>query len=261
MLVSRGSKIYICGFELRCHLPVQIKLEGIDVDGVDTSNRSMSLRKVLLQRGEFDSFRIPILKKVNFEANPGDRIGVIGRNGSGKSSLLKAIAGIYPISSGKRTVVGNIAPLIEMGIGFDPEMSGRQNIVLGLLYSGRIEEHCRELEDLVIEFSELGDHIDLPVKNYSSGMVSRLAFSIAIFQHPDILLLDEVFAAGDLGFVNKSKRIMEDKFTSVPISILVNHSSEEIIELCNKCYWFVDGEVKMVGKPKDVVGEYVKAIG
>lgn len=238
----------------------KIELKNIDVRGVDVSGRAMSLRKVLLFKGDFKVANLPIIQNVDFNAYPGDRIGIVGRNGSGKSSLLKAIAGIYPVSSGERIVEGTIAPLIEMGVGFDFELSGRQNIKLGLLYSGRIAEYCQELEDRVIEFSELGEHIDLPMKNYSSGMISRLAFSVSIFQMPDILLLDEVFAAGDVGFVTKSKKLMLEKFTNVPISILVNHSSQEILELCNKVYWMENGAVKMVGKPEEVVSAYEKGI-
>lgn len=241
--------------------PVGINLEKVSVDGVDTSNRSLSLRKVLLRRGHFQSYDIPILRNIDFKAKPGDRIGIIGRNGSGKSSLLKAIAGIYPISSGKRYVNGTIAPLIEMGIGFDPEMSGRQNIKAGLLYSGRIEDYSADLENQIIEFSELSDSIDQPLKNYSSGMVSRLAFSTAIFQNPDILLLDEVFAAGDIGFVNKSTLFMKEKLKSVPISILVNHASAQIVEMCNLCYWLEKGNVVLVGPPNEVVTAYEKQIG
>lgn len=236
----------------------KIELRDISVTGVDISSRAMSLRKVLLRKGDFEAADLPILTKVNFEAKAGDRIGVVGRNGSGKSSLLKAIAGIYPISSGVRNIEGTIAPLIEMGVGFDFELSGRQNIKLGLLYSGRISDYSEELESKVIAFSELGEHIELPMKNYSSGMISRLAFSISIFQKPDILLLDEVFAAGDAGFITKSKKLMKEKFTSVPISILVNHKSEEILELCKTVYWMEKGVVKMVGPAGVVVKEYEK---
>lgn len=238
---------------------VQIDLQAVDVDGVDITGRALSLRKLLLGKSNSNKpTAIPILRDINFKAEKGDKIGIVGRNGSGKSSLLKVIAGIYPISQGNMNVSGRIAPLIEMGIGFDSELSGRQNIKLGLLYSGRIHEYSKEFEEMVIDFSELKDHIDLPLKNYSSGMVARLAFSTSIFQEPDILLLDEVFAAGDSSFLAKSKDLMAKKFERVPISILVNHDSAQILDMCNKCFWMENGRILMSGEPKEVVAAYEK---
>lgn len=238
----------------------RIKLENVKVNGVDISKRALTLRSIFMGRGKLDTNEIPILNGIDFEASDGDRIGVIGRNGSGKSSLFKVIAGIYPVVSGARYVEGSIAPLIEMGIGFSPELSGRQNIKLGLVYSGRISQFTPELEQRIIDFSELNDHIDLPLKNYSSGMYSRLAFAVSIFQEPDILLLDEVFSAGDIGFVEKCKKLMDTKFKNVPISIMVNHSTETILEMCNLCYWLDDGKVVMKGDPASVVKAYEEAM-
>lgn len=238
-----------------------IKIQNLDVTGIDISKRALSLRSFLLGKGkQGGDDRIPILKKINFEAQPGDRIGLVGKNGCGKSSLLKAIAGIYPPEAGSLEVEGSIAPLIEMGLGFDPELTGRQNIKLGLIYSGRIHEYSIELEEKIINFSELGDNIDLPFKNYSSGMCARLAFSTAVFQKPDVLLLDEVFAVGDSGFLEKSKQFMLNKLEHVPIAIMVNHSRDLVLELCNKCYLMEKGEIIMSGSPADIMNVYEKSL-
>ena len=163
-----------------------IKLNNVSVNGIDTSTRASSIRQLIASdKKKIKSSVIPILDNISFEAKPGDRIGLVGRNGSGKSSLLKVICGIYPIESGKIEKRGTVAPLVEMGVGFNQELSGRQNIKLTLIYSGRLGSYSKELEEEIIEFSELGDKIDLPLKTYSSGMQSRLAFSASIFQKPE----------------------------------------------------------------------------
>lgn len=234
----------------------RITVKDLHVTGVDISKRALSLRSYLIGRKQKSNADIPILRGVNFEAKDGDRIGLVGKNGCGKSSLLKAIAGIYPPSAGSVEVEGSIAPLIEMGLGFDPELTGRQNIKLGLIYSGRIHEYSQELEDRIIDFAELSDHIDLPYKNYSSGMCARLAFSTAVFQNPDILLLDEVFAVGDSGFLDKSKDLMVKKLQNVPIALLVNHSPDLVLELCNKCYLMDRGVIIASGSPSEIMKKY-----
>ena len=238
-----------------------IKTQDLFVKGVDISKRALSLRSFLIGgKNARKNVDIPILNGVTFEAKPGDRIGLVGKNGCGKSSLLKAIAGIYPPYSGKVDVEGSIAPLIEMGLGFDPELTGRQNIKLGLIYSGRIHEFSEELEEKIIDFSELREHIDYPYKNYSSGMCARLAFSTAVFQNPDILLLDEVFAVGDSGFLEKSKHLMIEKLENVPIALLVNHSRDLVLELCNKCYLMDKGKILDEGTPEEIIEKYEKLL-
>jgi len=233
-----------------------IDLKDIYVDGVDTLKRAQGLKQLVFGKGGLKGYEIPILKGASFSAKPGDRIGIVGRNGSGKSSLLKVIAGIYPPKSGIVDVCGSIAPLISMGIGFENDFTGRHNIKVGLLYSNRFYDYSIDMEEKIIEFSELGEKIDTPIKGYSSGMLARLSFSIAVFQNPDILLLDEVFATGDADFREKSIKLMREKFSSVPISILVTHSPEIILEMCNRCVWMEDGKVKMEGTTKNVISEY-----
>lgn len=234
-----------------------IRLHHLHVSGVNSAARSQSLKNVILRRGLGGAnYSIPILKNICFTARPGERIGIIGRNGSGKSSMLKVIAGIYPPQAGDMMVVGNVAPLIEMGVGFNDELCGRRNIRLGLVYSNRFSEYTHEMEQKIIEFSGLADKIDLPLKYYSSGMRSRLAFSVAVFQNPDILLLDEVFAAGDAEFVEKSRQLMTEKFQNVPISILVSHSNQQIRDLCTRCVAMKDGEIIADGATEDVMKDY-----
>lgn len=233
-----------------------IHINSAYVEGIDSVKRSQSIRDLILRRGGNIVSAIPILHDINFSSTAGDRIAFVGTNGSGKSSLLKVIAGIYPMKSGTLSVTGKIAAIIEMGIGFEPEMTGRQNIELALVYNGIIDRYSKDLEEEIIEFSELGEKIDWPLKTYSSGMLSRLAFSISIMQDPDILLLDEVFAAGDQHFLNKALVRMKDKFFSSPISILVSHQHDLIREICNRCIYLENGRIIDDGTPEDVLTRY-----
>lgn len=235
---------------------ISINIDSAYVEGIDSVKRSKSIRDLILFRANKIVSTIPILHDINFSAKSGDRVAFIGSNGSGKSSLLKVIAGIYPVKSGRVSIKGKIAAIIEMGIGFEPDMTGRENIKLALVYNGIIEQYSKALENEIIEFSELGDKIDWPLKTYSSGMLSRLAFSISIMQDPEILLLDEVFAAGDQHFLNKALVRMKDKFFSSPISILVTHQHDLIREMCNRCVYLENGRIIDDGKPSDVLTKY-----
>ena len=233
-----------------------ITLENISVFGVDTHARAATLRQFVTRRKSLRPVRIPILRDVTFEAKPGERIAILGSNGSGKSSLLKVITGNYPIHAGRREVEGNIVPLIEMGAGFEGEASGRDNIKLTYAYRGKLRHYSREMEQKIIEFSELGDKIDVPLKSYSSGMMSRLAFSSAIFQDPDILLLDEIFAAGDAGFVHKSTEAIRQRIDNSAITILVSHNHEEMMSFCNRFILMHQGRILNEGSAKDMLHQY-----
>lgn len=238
----------------------KIKLNHVSVWGVDTHARAAGLKQWLMRRGQIRSTRIPILEDVTFEVNHGDRIGIIGLNGSGKSSLLKVISGNYPIHAGTREVVGSIAPLIEMGAGFDPEISGRRNIKLSYAFRGRLRDYTKTIEEEIIDFTELGEKIDLPLKTYSSGMRARLAFASAIFQDPDILLMDEIFATGDISFIEKSHAMMLKKVSEVSIAIMVNHGLREIMELCNRGIVMHQGKIVNEGSMRDMAEFYNREI-
>lgn len=235
-----------------------ITLENVYVDGVNAYIRSHSMKQWLLTYSKLagQSVRVPILQGVDLQINEGEKVGVIGRNGSGKSSLLKAIAGIYPPKSGTVTVAGKVVPMIEMGLGFEPELTGRDNIRVGLLYNGSFDEYSPAVEQQIIELSGLGEKIDLPFKVFSSGMAARLSFAVGIFNNPEILLLDEIFAPGDENFIKTSMKIMTDKFFSASISMLVTHNTELVKQLCERCLWIDQGKIRMDGKPDEVIPAY-----
>lgn len=241
-------------------MPGLIDLRHISVWGVDTHARAASLRQWFSRRKSLRTVRIPILQDVTFQAKPGDRIAIIGQNGSGKSSLLKVVSGNYPAHEGTREVQGSVVPLIEMGAGFEPEMSGRANIKLSYAYRGKLREYSPQMEEAIIDFAELKEKIDLPFKTYSSGMAARLAFASAIFQSPDILLMDEVFAAGDAGFIEKSQQILHKKVNEVSIAIMVNHAPNEFTDLCNRFILMHQGRIVNEGSRKDILNQYYKDI-
>lgn len=241
-------------------MTASIQLHNVSVFGVDTHARAATLRQWFTGKHSLAPVRIPILQNISFEAKSGDRIGIFGMNGSGKSSLLKVVSGNYPIHAGKRLVEGVVAPLIEMGAGFDPEATGRRNIKLSYAYRGKLNVYSRALEDKIIAFTELSDKIDLPLKTYSSGMTARLAFSSAIFQEPDILLLDEIFATGDAAFIEKSRKILVEKVSNVSIALMVNHGVKDIMDLCNRAVLIHRGKKIADGPMKEVHDYYVREI-
>lgn len=214
------------------------------------------LIKLIKGKIQYDEFMA--LKNVSFNVEKGDSVGLIGFNGSGKSTMLKVIAGVLKPSSGSVAVHGSVAPLIELGAGFDFDLTARENIYL----NGAILGYSRKTMDMhyddIVEFSELHEFMDVPLKNYSSGMVARLAFAIATIGFPDILIVDEVLAVGDFKFQQKCEnRIqnMRDKGTTI---LFVSHSIEQVEALCNKAVWINKGEVKMIGSAQEVCAEYRK---
>jgi teichoic acids export ATP-binding protein tagH len=200
------------------------------------------------------------LKNINFTVKRGESWGLIGKNGSGKSTLLKLISGIIRPYQGNVTVNGSISPLIELGAGFDPELTARENIFLNgalLGYSKRfIESHFQE----IVDFAELNDFIDVPIKNFSSGMSARLGFAIATVQKPDILIVDEVLAVGDFAFQQKCKERMEHLLSNGTTLLFVSHSIEQVKELCSNAIWIDNGEVRAIGDTYSVSQEYISSI-
>ena len=196
---------------------------------------------------------------VSFKIYKGEKIGIIGFNGAGKSTLLKIISGVYTPDEGEVIINGNIAPLLSLGAGFDKNYSGRENIFLNGAILGYDEEFLKSKYDEILEFSELGEFINLPVKNYSSGMLSKLGFSIATIVDPDILILDEVLGVGDINFKKKSKEKIKSLMDSNTTVLLVSHSIKEIRNICDKAIWIDKGKVVDIGEVNSVCDKYEEA--
>ena len=187
-----------------------------------------------------------------------DRVGIIGPNGSGKSTTLNALAGIFSPDSGTIDLHGHSISLLSIGVGFQREMTGRENIILSGMLLGFSEEEVRAKEEEIVEFAELGDFIDMPVRTYSSGMYSKLAFSITAILETDIMLIDEVLSVGDQKFKKKSYNKMKSLISSKDRTVvIVSHSIETLKELCDTVMWMHDGQIKMIGEPAPVLTEYV----
>lgn len=200
------------------------------------------------------------IKNMNLTLKDGERLGIIGHNGAGKSTFLKMAAGIYPPTTGKLKVEGRISSMFELATGFEMEQSGWDNIYLRGLMLGESPESIKSKMKEIAEFSELGNFLNMPVKYYSSGMFIRLAFSVSTAIRPDILLLDEVVAAGDAGFMEKATKRMKDMMDVSKIMVLVTHSMDSALDMCNRCIWLGRGEIIMDGKPKEVVRAYMESI-
>ena len=219
--------------------------------------KAYSIKKMLLRgkKNEKDIFQA--VKNVSFALEPGDVLGIIGKNGSGKSTMLKSIAGIFSADSGTIDLHGHSVSLLAIGVGFQKQLSGRENIMLSGMLLGFSEEYIQERMDDIIEFSELGKFIDKPVRTYSSGMYSKLAFSIATTLESDILLIDEVLSVGDEHFKKKSaartKQLIQNKNRTV---IIVSHNISTLKSMCTKVMWMHEGEVVKIGEPAAVLKEY-----
>jgi len=198
------------------------------------------------------------LKDVSFEVEKGEVIGLIGSNGAGKSTLLKVVSGVMKPTKGKVTVNGAISPMIELGAGFDMELTARENIYLNGAILGYSKEFINEKFDSIVEFSELRDFLDVPVRNFSSGMIAKLAFSIATVVDPEILIVDEILSVGDIKFQEKSKNKMLEMIKGGTTVLYVSHSLDSIKELCDRVVWLEHGQIIKIGDAKPICEEYYK---
>jgi ABC-2 type transport system ATP-binding protein len=196
------------------------------------------------------------LKDVSFEVEKGEVIGFIGSNGAGKSTMLKVIAGVMKPTTGKVTVNGNICPMIELGAGFDMELTARENIYLNGAVLGYSKEFIEQKFDEIVEFSELKEFLDVPVRNFSSGMTARLAFSIATVVDPEILIVDEILSVGDIAFQKKSEAKMKSMIGGGTTVLFVSHSLAQIEKICNRVVWLDHGKVVKIGDAKEICQEY-----
>lgn len=200
------------------------------------------------------------LKDIDFRINKGDVVGIIGANGAGKSTLLKVVSGVYKPTTGTVEVNGKISPMIELGAGFDGELTARENIYLNGAILGYSKEFLEQKFDDIVEFSELKDFLDVPIKNFSSGMVAKLAFSISTIVDPEVLIVDEILSVGDIKFQEKSKNKMMSMIEGGTTVLYVSHSIDSIKELCSKVIWLDHGKIVKMGNAKEICDEYYKKL-
>jgi len=237
-----------------------IKLENISMRFNLGIEKNFSIKEAFISI--FDKKRRPkktefwALNDVSFEVKKGEVIGLIGSNGAGKSTLLKVVSGVMKPTKGKVTVDGVISPMIELGAGFDYELTARENIYLNGAILGYSKEFIDEKFEDIVEFSELRDFLDAPVRNFSSGMVAKLAFSIATVVNPEILIVDEILSVGDIKFQEKSKNKMLEMIKGGTTVLYVSHSLASIKELCDRVVWLEHGKVIKVGKAQPICEEY-----
>ena len=199
------------------------------------------------------------LDDISFDIKKGDVFGIVGLNGCGKSTTLKIISGILEPTDGSVETSGIIAPLIELGAGFDMELTARENIYLNGSVLGHSKKFMDEKFDEIVDFSEMREFLDVPMKNYSSGMVARIGFAIATVIIPDILIVDEILAVGDFLFQRKCEERIKEIIEGDTTVIIVSHAIEQIERLCNRCVWLENGKIKMIGETKEVCDAYKKS--
>lgn len=224
------------------------------------TDRILSLKEFVMAalRGKLDFKDLTALNQVSFTVKKGETVGLIGHNGAGKSTMLKVISGILEPTEGKVVANGNIVPMLELGSGFDFDLTGRENIYLNGAILGYSEEFLKEKYDEIVAFSELGDFIEMPIRNYSSGMLARLAFSVAAEVQPEILIVDEILSVGDANFQEKSRKRMMEMMSGGTTVLFVSHNLEQIREMCTKVVWLEHGTVQMMGDTKEVCDAYAR---
>ena len=219
--------------------------------------KSLSMRKSLFHLRKSKLKVYEALRGISFEVKKGEIMGIVGKNGSGKSTLLRAIAGIFSADSGSIELESDSVCLLSIGVGFQKKLSGRENIILSGMLLGFSEQEVRDKMDEIIEFANLGKFIDMPVKTYSSGMYSKLAFSITAVLETDIMLIDEVLSVGDAKFKKKSYKKMQELIMDENRTVvIVSHSTETLEKLCTSLLWLHEGEIKMQGDTKTVLDAY-----
>jgi ABC-type polysaccharide/polyol phosphate transport system ATPase subunit len=237
-----------------------IRVDGVSVTYRTSFERAPTLRSTMLRLGRRERVvrEIEALRDVSFDVNHGTVLGVLGANGAGKSTLVRTVAGILPPTYGRIEVRGRVSTLLALGVGFNRDLSGRENVVLGGLAAGLTREQMEAKYDEIVEFAELEDFMDLPMRTYSSGMYGRLGFSVAVNMDPDILLIDEALSVGDARFRRKSFDKMRELCSQARTIVLVSHSMGSISELCDQAIWMHKGELRLWGKPDPVIEAYTK---
>lgn len=235
-----------------------VSVKNISLKFKMEQNRANSLKEFCVRwlKRDLKSEDFWALTDVSFDVEKGDVIGIIGHNGAGKSTLLKVISGIMKPTKGTIEAHGNIVPMLELGSGFDMELSGRENIYLNGAILGYSEEFLNEKYNEIVAFSELGNFIEAPLRTYSSGMLARLAFSVACIVEPEILIVDEILSVGDADFQEKSRARMMDLMTGGTTVFFVSHSLKQIRQMCNKVVWLEHGKIQAIGKTGEICDKY-----
>lgn len=240
---------------------IAVKVEHVSMEFKITKDKIDTLKEYVIRtikRNKKDKEKIRVLNDISFDVYKGDKLGILGFNGAGKSTLLKILAGIYEPTYGKITINGKVAPLLELSAGFDKNYTGKNNIYLNGAFLSMDKNFLDEKFDEIVEFSELGDFINYPVKNYSSGMRAKLGFSIATLIEPDILIVDEILSVGDIKFRKKSSEKINELMAEGVTVLLVSHSINQIRKICDKCIWIDNGQIIMEGPSDEVCDAYVE---
>lgn len=223
------------------------------------TDRILSLKEFATTalRGKLHYEEFTALNSISFNLEKGETLGLIGRNGAGKSTLLKVISGILKPTEGSVACYGNVVPMLELGSGFDMELTGQENIFLNGAILGYSEEFLKSKYDEIAEFSELGKFLSMPIRNYSSGMLARLAFSVATAVNPEILIVDEILSVGDMAFQEKSRERMMEMMGGGTTVLFVSHNMAQIREMCSRVVWLDHGTVRMLGPTQEVCDAYM----
>lgn len=220
-------------------------------------DRKPTLRRTVSQMRAREQTEVVALDGVSFRVEQGEAFGLIGANGAGKSTLLRVVARTLKPNSGRVVINGRASTLLQLGVGFNPQLSGARNVYLGGLAAGMTRKEIDAVYDEIVDFAELGEAIYRPMKTYSSGMFARLAFSVSMHLDPDILLLDEVLAVGDEAFRNKSMKMMRDLLDQSGTIVFVSHSLPSVAEFCDRAMWLEGGRIRAIGESQAVVDEYL----
>ena len=240
--------------------PPAVRVQNVSITYRTTFERTPTFKSAIVRlgRGERAVREVQALKHVSFEVPEGTSLGIVGANGAGKSTLIRALGGILPPTEGRIEVHGRISALLALGVGFNPNLSGTENVILGGLANGLSRKQVEERAQEIADFAELGDFMDLPIRTYSSGMRSRLAFAVSVHMDPDILMIDEALSAGDAKFKKKAADKMHELMQSARAMFLVSHALGSIKEMCNAAIWLHKGELMLQGSPDEVVAAYTK---
>ncbi|MEM7049745.1 MAG: ABC transporter ATP-binding protein [Acidobacteriota bacterium] len=235
-----------------------VRMEGVSLCYRLAKQRIPSIKEYAIHwvKGALTYEKLWALDGIDLTVGVGERVGVIGRNGAGKSTLLKVISGVLKATRGRVMTRGKVAPILELGTGFDHELTGLENIYLNALLLGRKKSEIQPKVEQIVEFSGLGDFIRAPIRNYSSGMLARLGFAVATAWVPDVLILDEVLAVGDARFVQKCERRIHELSEAKTTIFLVSHNPENIRASCDRCLWLEQGRLRLDGPPEEVLAAY-----